>query len=33
MYTFKERVLKTLDIYRVYITVNVLYLMKFIRII
>ena len=33
MYTLKERILKTLDIYRVYITVIVLYLMKFIRII
>ena len=33
MYTLKERILKTLDIYRVYVTVIVLYLMKFIRII
>ena len=33
MYTLKERISKTLDIYRVYITVIVLYLMKFIRII
>ena len=33
MYTLKERILKTLDIYRVYITVIVFYLMKFIRII